>query len=241
MVAPGDDVAALIRDSLQKAGIRLQSGDVIAIAQKIISKAEDRYVSLADVEPGTRACELAAEVDKDPRLVQLILDESRAVVRKRPGVLIVEHRLGYVHANAGIDQSNIAQDDGERALLLPLDSDASAQSIRQALQHDVDGELAVLINDSAGRAWRNGTCGMAIGVAGFEPVWDMVGDNDLFGNELRVTTVGVADELAAAASLLMGQGKEGNPVVIVRNAPLHFSDNADSSSLIRDREMDLFR
>lgn len=241
LVAPGDDIAALLAESLQRAGIVLQAGDVLAIAQKIISKAEDRYKVLADVEAGADACALAIEVDKDPRLVQLILDESSAVIRKRPGVLIVEHRLGYVHANAGIDQSNISHEGEERALLLPLDSDASARKILNALRDNVDGDLAVLINDSAGRAWRNGTTGMAIGVAGFDAVWDMVGDADLFDNELRVTTVAIADELAAAASVMMGQGGEGNPVVIIRNAPVNFNATADSSSLIRDRSLDLFR
>lgn len=241
LVAPGDDVALLIRSALQRAGLTLQTGDIVAIAQKIISKAEDRYVTLADVVVGEQAAALAQEVDKDPRLVQLILEESHSVVRKRRGVLIVEHRLGYVHANAGIDQSNIEQDGAGRALLLPLDSDASAKSLRAALQDDVDGALGVLINDSAGRAWRNGTCGMALGVAGFEAVHDMVGDHDLFDNELRVTSVGIADELAAAASVIMGQGREGQPVVIIRGAPVTFSDTADASSLLRAREMDLFR
>lgn len=241
LVNPGDDVSELVLNALQASSISLEDGDVIVVAQKIISKAEDRYVFLRDVIPSDEAQALAQEVDKDPRLVELILSESCAVIRKRPGVLIVEHKLGYVHANAGIDQSNISQQEGERALLLPLDSDKSAAILCDALQSASKKNIAVLINDSAGRAWRNGTVGMTVGLSGFEPVWDMVGDHDLFGNELRVTTVAVADELAAGASLLMGQGGEACPVVIVKNAPLQLSKGADSKGLIRDAQMDLFR
>lgn len=242
MVEPGDDLAEQILTCLHAQGLSLQAGDIIVLAQKIVSKAEDQYRSLMDVEPSAEAIALAEEVDKDPRLVHLILSESSAVVRKRPGVLIVEHRLGLVHANAGIDQSNIKTSETKpRALLLPKDPDASAESLRARLQQGSPGELGIIINDSAGRAWRNGTCGIAIGTAGFEPVNDMIGEPDMFGQELRVTTIGIADELAAAASFAMGQGAEALPVVLVRGAKVPLGKRCGSSSLLRDRSLDLFR
>lgn len=236
-VAPGDDLAALIGEALARANLRLASGDVLVVAQKIVSKAEDRYVDLNTVRVGERARALAVETGKDPRLVQLILDESVAVVRQRPGVLIVEHRNGYVHANAGVDQSNIEQHpDRPRALLLPQDPDASAARLRRAL----GGEVNVIINDTAGRAWRNGVMGFALGTAGFEPVVDLIGRQDMFGNVLQITQVAVADELAAAASFVMGQAAEATPVVLIRGATLVPSEG-NSSSLLRPREHDLFR
>lgn len=236
-VAPGDDLAALIGEALARANLRLASGDVLVVAQKIVSKAEDRYVDLNAVRVGERARALAVETGKDPRLVQLILDESVAVVRQRPGVLIVEHRNGYVHANAGVDQSNIEQHpDRPRALLLPQDPDASAARLRRAL----GGEVNVIINDTAGRAWRNGVMGFALGTAGFEPVVDLIGRQDMFGNVLQITQVAVADELAAAASFVMGQAAEATPVVLIRGATLVPSEG-NSSSLLRAREHDLFR
>ncbi|MCK9284593.1 MAG: coenzyme F420-0:L-glutamate ligase [Rhodocyclaceae bacterium] len=239
-VQPGDDLAALIRAALQPAGLELADGDVLVVAQKIVSKAENRYVELNDVTVGEQAQTLAAETGKEPRLVQLILDQSVAVVRHRPGVLIVEHRNGYVHANAGVDQSNIEQPPGQpRALLLPKDPDASAARLRAALE-ETGKHLNVIINDTAGRAWRNGVMGFALGSAGFEPVVDLIGTRDLFGNTLQVTQVAVADELAAAASFVMGQTAEATPVVLIRGARLLPSEST-SKNLIRAREHDLFR
>lgn len=241
LVEPGDDLAAHILGSLGKAGLTLRDGDLLAVAQKIVSKAENRYVHLADIEPGDEARELAREADKDPRQVELMLRESRAVLRKRPGVIIVEHRLGYVHANAGIDKSNITSEaDNPRVLLLPENPDASAAALRRALRERTGADVYVLINDSAGRAWRNGTLGFAIGTAGFEPLENRIGDLDLFGRPLEVTEVAVADELAAAASFLMGQADEGSPVVLVRGAKLRPSDGG-STPLLRDRDEDMFR
>ena len=241
LVHPGDNVAGLLCDSLTSNELELQPGDVVVIAQKIISKAEGRYARLTDVEASTEAVDLANKVQKDPRLVELILRESKEVVRYRPGVLIVEHRLGYIHANAGIDKSNLPDwDTDPKVLLLPEDPDASAAEIQSVLRERFDGPHAVIINDSAGRAWRVGTVGMAIGTAGIEPIHNQVGGPDLFGRQLEVTQVAQADELAAAASILMGQADEGCPVVIVRGA--HWSPSAEgSSSLIRSRESDLFR
>ena len=240
-VEPGDDLPELICQALQDNGIDLIDGDLLVIAQKIVSKAENRYVRLAEVEPSQRAIELAPCADKDPRLVELILRESVEVLRKRPGALIVQHRNGYVHANAGIDQSNIrSEPDDPRVLLLPLDPDASAANLRDAIRHRCAIDVAVIINDSAGRAWRQGIIGFALGTAGFEPVENRIGEADLYGRALQITEVAVADELAAAASHLMGQAAEGTPVVFIRGARVRPS-NCGSKTLIRPPAQDLFR
>lgn len=241
MVEPGDQLSELILASLSSNDLALRDNDVLVLAQKIVSKAENQYRNLNEVSVSAVALQLAEEVDKDPRLVELVLQESESVVRKRPGVLIVRHRLGFVHANAGIDQSNIkTSEESPRALLLPVDPDQSAADLRAELQQATNCRVSIIINDSAGRAWRNGTCGIAIGSAGFQPVQDLIGDTDMFGNELRVTTVGVADELAAAGSLLMGQAGEASPVVLVRGAPVQDSSTENARQLIRDPELDLF-
>jgi len=239
LVKPGDDIAQLITRGLGAANLGLQQGDVVVVAQKIISKSEGRYVDLADVLPGERAIALAQQVDKDPRLVELILRQSRDTVRQRPGVLIVEHELGYIHANAGIDRSNVEGSE-DTVLLLPLDPDASAVALRTALAQHCGVDVAIIINDSAGRAWREGAIGFALGTAGFAPVVDLVGKCDLLGRPMEVTSVAVADELAAAASVLMGQSDESAPVVLIRGARVEASE-AGSGSLLRDRERDLFR
>ncbi len=241
LVEPGDHLDQLLLACLRANRLELQDGDLLVLAQKIVSKAEGRYVRLAEVEPGAEAIALARVVDKDPRLAELILRESAEVLRSRPGVVIVEHRLGYVHANAGIDRSNLPGDDGDpMVLLLPEDSDRSAEYLRAALAAASGAKIAVIINDSAGRAWRNGTVGMAIGSAGLQPLENKVGDPDLFGRELEITEVAVADELAAAASFVMGQAAEGRPVVLVRGA--HWRPAATGfRALLRERELDLFR
>ncbi len=241
MVQPGDSVPRLVLDCLARQSLDLESGDVVVVAQKIFSKAEDRYRRLAEVEPGKEALDIAGQAEKDPRLVQLILDESREVLRVRPGVIIVEHRLGYVHANAGIDRSNIESDpDDPVVLLLPEDPDASAKQLVDALQDTFGQGIAVIINDSAGRAWRNGTIGFALGTCGLQPVEDQVGEPDLFGRPLEITEVAVADELAAAASLVMGQAGQACPVVIVRGAHWRAGEGG-SDGLLRERAMDMFR
>lgn len=240
-VEPGDDLGSLIASSLIDNGLILEVGDVLVLAQKIVSKAEDCYVCLDDVVPSADALELARKADKDPRQAELILRESREILRVRPGVVIVEHRNGYVHANAGIDKSNIEIDpDNPRVLLLPRDPDASAQRLRQDLAAQTGVAPQIIINDSAGRAWRNGTVGIAIGTAGLQPLFNQVGGTDMFGNVLEVTEPAVADELAAAASLLMGQAAEACPVVLVRGAEITAAE-CGSDSLLRDRSMDMFR
>lgn len=241
LVAPGDDLAALIDTALNDQGIVLEEGDCLILAQKIVSKAEDRYCYLNRLEVSDAARDLAQKIDKEPALCQAILDESVRVVRHRPGAVIVEHRLGYVHANAGIDRSNIESDDhNPRVLLLPLDPDGSAARLREQLSQRSGVAPMIIINDSAGRPFRNGTHGFAIGTAGFEPLENRIGDQDLFGRELEVTEVAVADELAAAASLLMGQAGESVPLVHARGLKLRSSD-AGSKALIRDAAKDLFR
>src|SRR6185436_200868 len=226
MVKAGDDLARLIGERLT-GELALRPGDVVVLAQKIVSKAEGRMVELSTVKPSPRAIELAAEVQKDPRLVELILSESVRVVRSRPNVLIVEHRLGFVMANAGIDQSNVAPQDGvERALLLPKDPDASAAALR--------------IIDSFGRPWRRGTAGVAIGASGLPAMLDLRGNPDLFGRTLQVTISAFADEIAAAASLVMGQADEAQPVVLVRGLSWKLPAT-NAAELVRPATEDLFR
>jgi coenzyme F420-0:L-glutamate ligase/coenzyme F420-1:gamma-L-glutamate ligase len=241
LVRKDDDLVALIADGLARGGIVPRGGDVFVLTQKIVSKAEGRLVDLATIEPSTEAIKLAGNVQKDPRLVELILSESVRVVRARPGVLIVEHRLGFVMANAGIDQSNLASsDEPQRALLLPIDPDGSATILRRRLSQRFDAPVAVIISDSFGRAWRRGTCGVAIGAAGLPSLMDLRGSPDLFGRKLQVSITGHADEIAAAASLVMGQGAEGQPVVVVRGLAWQGPDNA-ASELVRPADEDMFR
>jgi coenzyme F420-0:L-glutamate ligase/coenzyme F420-1:gamma-L-glutamate ligase len=241
MVKAGDDLAALLAEAYARGSISPQPGDVLALAQKIVSKAEGRTVDLATVTPSPRAVTLAAEVQKDPRLVELILSESVRVVRSRPNVLIVEHRLGFVMANAGIDQSNVAPVDGvERALLLPVDPDGSAARLRDALGQRLGSPPAVIITDSFGRAWRRGTQGIAIGAAGLPALLDLRGNPDLFGRTLQVSISGFADEIASAASLVMGQGDEAQPAVLVRGLSWSAEDNP-ASNLVRPANEDMFR
>ncbi len=241
LVEPGDNLVDQLLASLDTTAVALKDDDVLVLAQKIVSKAEGRYGYLNETQPSEAAIELARSIDKDPRLVELILEESVEVIRQRRGVVVVEHRLGYVHANAGIDKSNISSDENNpRVLLLPLDSDASAARLRQALAERIGKNVHIIINDSAGRAWRNGTVGMAIGTAGFEPLESLIGEEDLFQRPMEVTEVAVADELAAAASFMMGQADEGSPVIHIRGAKLRPSKQG-SRSLIREKSKDMFR
>ncbi|MEW5871153.1 MAG: coenzyme F420-0:L-glutamate ligase [Chloroflexota bacterium] len=245
LVIPGDDLAQIVLLGLERAGLALQDGDVLVLAQKIVSKAEGRLVNLAQVEPSARAHELAVQAEKDPRLVELILRESNAVLRVRPGTLIVEHRLGFVCASAGIDHSNVQGDPNlgpaeDWVLLLPEDPDASAQALRQRLEAASGARLGVLVVDSHGRAWRLGTVGAAIGVAGLPALVDLRGQPDLYGFRLRITQVGAADELAAAASLVMGQAAEGTPVVHARGFPYPLREAA-LGEVLRPRNEDMFR
>ena len=240
-VRNGDDLAVVVLQAVERDGLRLLTGDVLVLAQKIVSKAEGRVVRLSSVVPSERAIGLAAQCGKRPELVELILRESNQVVRCAPGVIVVEHRLGFVMANAGIDQSNLAEgEDEDNALLLPHDPDASCARLRAQLRAETRADVAVVIIDSHGRAWRQGTVGVAIGVAGMPALLDLRGHPDLFGRKLKTTEVGLADELASAASLLMGQAAEGRPIVLARGVPYARRDAA-ASELIRPRQRDLFR
>jgi coenzyme F420-0:L-glutamate ligase/coenzyme F420-1:gamma-L-glutamate ligase len=248
LVQPGDDLVEILWRALAKARIRLRHGDILALASKIVSKAEGRLVHLSQVIPSEPAQELARKSEKDPRLVELILRESREVLRVRPGAIIVEHRLGFVCANAGIDHSNVAPppdapahlSSEEWVLLLPENPSASAARLRKGLEQRSGAQLGVLIVDSHGRAWRIGTVGNCIGLSGLPAIVDERGWKDLFGYELRVTVVGVADELAAAASLLMGQAAEATPAVHIRGFPYPLCEG-NFSDLLRPKEQDLFR
>jgi coenzyme F420-0:L-glutamate ligase/coenzyme F420-1:gamma-L-glutamate ligase len=240
-IAPGDDLGSRIVDAFGKDSLNFATGDILVVAQKIVSKAEGRYVALSNVLPSDRAHELAGVCKKDPRLVELVLRESREVLRCRPGVIIVENHRGVVLANAGIDRSNIDQSDhDERVLLLPSDPDASCAALRKRIADLTGAQVGVIINDSIGRAWRNGTHGTAIGVSGVRALQDLRGQPDLFGYVLQTTEVGTADEIAAAASLLMGQGAEGTPVVLISGLQALLGDGK-AKDLIRKRAEDLFR
>jgi coenzyme F420-0:L-glutamate ligase/coenzyme F420-1:gamma-L-glutamate ligase len=240
MVEDGDDLGSIINDAIISAGLQLVDGDIVCVAQKIISKAEGQLVALSSVTASQRAQELAAETEKDPRLVQLILDESSEVMRKKPGVLIMRHRLGLVGAHAGIDQSNIEHGDDENALLLPKDPDASALALKAALDDQQSANVGVLITDSANRPWRMGTVGTAIGCAGFTVLDDHRGGADLYGRELKVTLINRADALAGAATLVMGETTERTPLVLIRG--LAADNGEDTAQMInRPLEEDLFR
>ena len=241
LIHPGDDLARIVFERMQAAGMALQDGDVLMVAQKVVSKCEGRLVCLRDVQPTARALELSAVTEHDPRLDELILQESNEILKLRKGLLIVEQRTGFICANAGIDRSNIEPDDGEIVVsLLPLDPDASARRLRQQLRQFSGADVAVLIIDTHGRPFRNGVCGVTIGVAGMKALRDARGEIDLFGFTLQHTIISPADELAAGASALMGQSSEGRPVVLVRGA--HYQRGEGSvQELIRPRDQDLFR
>lgn len=241
LIHPGDDVAARIVDAVKADQFELMSDDVVVIAQKVVSKAEGRYIELRTVHPSAQAQTLAKQTGKDPRYIEVVLSESAEVVKHRRNILIMAHRLGFVMANAGIDQSNIEHADGEeRVLLLPVDPDGSAAALKSRLDAAFAVDVGVIINDSFGRPWRNGVVGVALGVAGLPSLLDMIGKPDLFGRPMQVTEIAVADEIAAGASLLMGQAAEGLPVVVVRG--LKFDAAArPASALVRPRERDMFR
>ncbi|MCO6453638.1 MAG: coenzyme F420-0:L-glutamate ligase [Caldilineales bacterium] len=239
IIAAGDDLIAVTLAGLSAAGLELRTGDVIVLTSKIVAKAEGRVRRLSQIHPSPAAQEIARYAHKDPRVVELVLAESRQVLRIRPGVLIVEHRLGFVCANAGIDHSNLGADP-DQVLLLPADPDASARRIRAALIDQSGVEVAVVINDSHGRAWRLGTVGSAIGIAGLAPLTDRRGQHDLFGNTLEITVLGTADELAAAASLLQGGAAERSPIVHIRGAA-YVAGDGRLQDILRPQHEDMFR
>ena len=238
LVMPGDDLSQLILDALQRAGITLQNGDVLVVTSKIVSKAEGRIVELSAVVPGEAAQELAKTTEKDPRIVELVLQESQSVSRAAPGILVVRHRLGFVSANAGIDQSNVDGSD-DHVLLLPRNPDASAQALRDCLRQRTNADVGIVISDSHGRPFRRGNVGVAIGAAGLPAVLDLRGNEDLFGRVLRISMQGYADMVASAANLLTGEGSEGRPVILLRGLPFP-AEEGTAAELVRAPEQDLY-
>lgn len=240
-IRAGDDLAAVLRDSLAQAGLwPLRTGDVLVVTQKILSKAEGRMVALDSVEPGPEALELAATTRKDSRLVELVLRESSTVVRAVPHVLITRHRLGHVMANSGIDRSNIGPGEEERALLLPLDPDGSARGLLDALAGPEAAGIGIVISDSFGRPWRHGVVGVAIGAAGLPALVDRRGEEDRDGRRLEVTQIALADQIATAATLVTGEGAESVPAALLRGLALPPGE-AGAGALVRPLEEDLFR
>ncbi len=239
LIAAGDDVASIILKAASKNGVEFRDGDILVIAQKIISKAEWQLIPLSKVTPSTEALKLAEETEKDPRLVQLILDESTDVLRQKPGVIIVRHRLGHVGANAGVDQSNIEHGDDEAALLLPRKPDASAARVHAACKESTGKHVGIIIADSMNRPWRLGTVGCAIGCAGVQVLDDLRGRTDMFGRELKIAMVNRVDSIAATATLMMGESIERTPVALVRGLPLPISAGT-AADIMRPLEDDLF-
>ncbi len=268
LIQPGDDLAAIILERMEAAGLTVEDGDILVVAQKVVSKAEGRLVRLDTVTPSARAREVARRTGKDPRLVEVILSDTHEISRMRRGLLIVEHKLGFIAANAGVDRSNVAPPEEQRSrgaegqgnkgashpcppaplpprsewvAQLPADPDASARELRRRLMAATGAEIAVIINDTHGRPWRVGAVGIAIGVAGIAPVEDLRGHPDLFGHTLETTRVGLADQIAAAASLVMGQADEGRPVALIRGLDYQVRNDTSARELLRPREHDLYR
>ncbi len=239
LIEAGDDIIAIALDKAEAAGIVPQAGDALVISSKIVAKAKGRLVALADLRPSKEAQRLAAQTGKDSRLVELILSESSRVSRQRPGVLVTEHRLGFVSANAGVDQSNIEAGD-DMALLLPVDPDGAAQDFRAEIAARLGLDLAVVISDTHGRPFRIGNVGVAIGAAGLPALKDLRGKRDLYGRELEVTQVAYADLVASAAHLLCGEADEGLPAVLLRGLDLGEASGR-AADLIRAAEHDLYR
>ena len=241
LIQRGDDLAAIILQGLRDANLAIEEGDVLVLAQKIVSKAEGRMVRLSDVTPSPRAVALSAECGKDARFCEVVLWDTREVLRVRDGLIVVETPHGWICANAGIDRSNVApHDTDEWVLRLPADADRSASELRERLRAAGSRDVGVIIDDTHGRAWRNGAIGVAIGVAGLPAVEDLRGRQDLFGYHLQVTTIGLADQIASAASLLQGQADEGRPIIHVRGVPKSKGDGS-AREIVREKELDLFR
>jgi len=243
IIKKGDDLADILIDLVKNQSFEIEDGDIFVIAQKVVSKAEGRLINFSNLKPSTQALELEKITHKDPRFIELVLSESKKVIRAKENTLIVEHKNGFICANAGIDHSNIGEHgmlSEDWALLLPENPDKSAYNIRQKLEKNFKKEIGVLIIDSHGRAWRNGTVGITIGISGLPGLVDLRGKPDLVGFKLKVTTLGAADELAAGASLLMGQVAEGTPVIHVRGFPYPLREST-LNELIRPENEDLFR
>lgn len=237
IIQPGDDLAAMLVQAVRP--MQPQSGDVLVVTSKIVSKAEGRFFNLRDVTPSAQALELGNTTQKDPRLIELILQESVAVSRTAPNLIITQHRLGFVSANAAIDHSNTSTNP-DIVLLMPLDPDQNARDIRATLQVQLGCEIGIVIADSHGRPHRMGTVGVAVGVAGLPGVEDWRGREDLFGFKLQHTEIGLADMIASAATLVLGQAAEGVPAVLVRGI-IHTHRDGNAAEIIRPAHMNLYQ
>ena len=241
IVDGSSDIALIIKEAIDKQGCSIEHGDIILIVETLISKSEENFIRIDELNPSDLAVELAEKSKKDPKLVQAILNESNEVVEVGPNFIITETKHGFVCANAGIDESNVGEG---LATPMPIDADSSAKKIREYLEKEFNEDLAVIITDTQGRAFRFGAIGTAIGCSGIDPLWRMVGEKDLYGRELETTEIATADELAAAASLIMGQADEGLPVVLIRGfSSFDALRNVDSNikSVIMPKDFDVFR
>lgn len=241
LVKKGDNISDLIIAALKKQKINLEKQDIVLIAETLISKSEGNIIKLNDINPSEKAISIAKKSKKDSALVEAILNESNEIITIGPDFIICETKHGFICANAGIDESNIGEG---LATPMPKDPDKSANNIRKSLEKKSKKELAVIITDTQGRAFRNGAVGVAIGCSGISPIWERVGEKDLYGRELQTTEIAIADELAGAASLLMGQANEGIPVVIIRGFSSfdHLKNQKDGIfKLLRSKEFDVFR
>jgi coenzyme F420-0:L-glutamate ligase / coenzyme F420-1:gamma-L-glutamate ligase len=238
-VRPNDKLEILILESIKKSRQTLLNDDILVIAHKIVSKSENQIVELRKIEPSSRSIAIAKEQEKDPRIVELILNESTQIVRNSRGIIIVETNQGLVCANAGIDQSNV-EDGYNHAVLLPIDPDKSARKIKASLKKKTGKDIAVIISDTFGRPFREGQTNVAIGIAGMEPLRSYIGKTDMYGKKLRVTQIAIADEIASAAELVMGKASR-IPIVIIRGYGYQRSQKSTISQLIRSRKKDLFR
>ena len=232
-----NDLSAMILAAISHSQIEIQNDDILVVTHKIVSKAEGRVIDLASIKPSTKAIRMAKEHDKDPRIMELILNESTQILRAKNGIIISETKHGFVCANAGVDQSNV---EGNTAVLLPVAPDESASRLQDAVKKKIGKEIAVVITDTFGRTFRNGQTNVAIGIAGINPIKSYIGTYDMYGRKLRVTEIAVADEIASAAELVMGKA-EGTPVAIVRGYNFERASRSSVKSLLRAKERDLFR
>ena len=240
LIEPNDDLASIINKSINNNGIDIESGDVVVVAQKIISKCENRYVELKNIQPSKQATDLAKTLNRDPAFIQIIQNESKKIISTDKNVIIVEHKLGFININAGIDRSNILQDD-DVVLLLPENPSKSAKDLQSAISANFQRDIALIVTDSMTRPFRSGVSNFALASANIPSLIDLKGDPDIYGNILQSTEIAIADELAAAAGLLMGQGSEKQPVVIIKGFDKKNYSTNDAFDLVVDEDEDLYR
>ena len=240
LIEPNDDLASIINKSINNNGIDIESGDVVVVAQKIISKCENRYVELKNIQPSKEATDLAKTLNRDPAFIQIIQNESKKIISTDKNVIIVEHKLGFININAGIDRSNILQND-DVVLLLPENPSKSAKDLQSAISANFQRDIALIVTDSMTRPFRSGVTNFALASANIPSLIDLKGDSDIYGNILQSTEIAIADELAAAAGILMGQGSEKQPVVIIKGFDKKNYSTNDAFDLVVDEDEDLYR